>query len=273
MGKVLAAALAAVAIMAAGCGGQPPSHPVPQSTAVVVSPESARTPEGAIPALPPPAPPTRSLRYAKHIDGAGLRLIERFEGYSRCAYWDPYGRVWTAGFGQTRGAYAGFCFTGVAAAEANLRRSVESEYEWAIRALGFPFNEHEWDGLCSFAYNLGAGIFTGVLRYDLERGRVYAATRIMLQYDHAGGVVLPGLATRRADEVRLILTPEPKPVSFRPALLHRRAVLRRDLTRHRCRVAPYHGRGRYHAICARWLREGAQVNRGLTQTSIRRGQP
>lgn len=57
--------------------------------------------------------------------------------------------------------------------------------------------------------------------------------------------------------------PAPKP--SRVALLRLRNVLRADLTRRRCRVAPYHGRGRYHAVCHRWLLEGAQVNKQLRE--------
>jgi hypothetical protein len=49
----------------------------------------------------------------------------------------------------------------------------------------------------------------------------------------------------------------------RGELLRLRAELRRDLTRRRCRVAPYHGRGRYHRVCMHWLAYGARVNREL----------
>jgi hypothetical protein len=38
---------------------------------------------------------------------AGLKIaakmIEPFEGFRSRPYWDPYGRVWTQGFGETRG--------------------------------------------------------------------------------------------------------------------------------------------------------------------------
>lgn len=200
------------------------------------------------------------------IDSAGLRLIEQFEGYSRCAYWDRFGGVWTAGYGQTRGIFGGFCFRDQAAAQQNLASSVRREYEWAVRAIGYPFNQHEVNALDSFAYNLGAGIFTGTLYWDLRSGRIYAASRIMLQYDHAGGQVLEGLRIRRQIEARELLTQErrPAPRPSRRALLRQRAELRADLTRHRCRVAPYHGRGRYHRICRVWKQEGDAVNRQLS---------
>lgn len=54
--------------------------------------------------------------------------------------------------------------------------------------------------------------------------------------------------------------PNPKPNPKLAPLIHRRAELRADLNRRRCRVSPYHGRGRYHAICKRWLIEGREVN-------------
>ena len=57
--------------------------------------------------------------------------------------------------------------------------------------------------------------------------------------------------------------PKPAPKPNRAVLLRRREVLRADLTRRRCRVAPYHGRGKYHSLCRRWLLEGAIVNREL----------
>lgn len=46
-------------------------------------------------------------------------------------------------------------------------------------------------------------------------------------------------------------------------LLAERELLRADLIRHRCRVAPYHGRGRYHRVCARWLKRGRVIDREL----------
>jgi lysozyme len=261
MRRTIFAAICA-ALLAGGCGS-PSLRPQSPATTPGFPPESARHPEGYKPVPPPVSLPPVKVS-AKHIDTVGLHLLESFEGYSRCAYWDGYGKVWTVGFGQTKGAYAGFCFSGRSAAEANLKASVESEYEWAIRGLGVSLNEHQWDALCSFAYNLGAGIFTGTLRYDLQHRQFYAASRIMLQYVHAGGVVLQGLRTRREAEMRLFLTPvrKPTPKPSRAALLRRRAVLRALLTRYHCRTG--HAKpARYWTACGVWRREGAAVNRAI----------
>ncbi len=250
-----------VVLAIAGCGhtSHPASVPGPVPTPGLPL-ESARTPDGATPARPPVSLATKVS--SLHISSKGLHLIEGFEGYSRCAYWDPYGHVWTAGYGQTRGIHSGFCFTSQAAAAANLRNSVETEYQWAIRDIGVAFNQNEVDALDSFAYNLGAGIFTGTLSYDLRHRAFYAASRIMLDYDHAKGVILAGLVTRRQEEVRLFLTPVAscnKQCRLGRAY-KRRAALRSNLTRHHCRTI--HGKKAY-PLCPRWGKEGRVVNREI----------
>jgi lysozyme len=220
---ILSAALLIALLTVAGCSGRSPhpSPPVPSPAATTYTPpESARTPEGPLNPSPPKpqAPPVsvpRLVAPVKHIDPVGLRLIEGFENVYKAIYcpeYDQYGGVWDIGFGQTEGIGPHSACITHAQAEANLRYLVVSRYEWAIRALDVPFNEHEWDALCSFVWNLGAGIFENTtVGADLRGRQYYAATRVMLEYDHAGGVVLPGLKTRREIEVRLFLTPEPKP--------------------------------------------------------------
>ncbi len=256
-------------LLAAGCGhtASPPTGfpaPAPKATPGL-PPESAITPDGARPA--PSGPPVGlvpGVPGIPTINTAGLHLIEQFEGYSRCAYWDPYGRVYTAGYGQTHGVYAGFCFRDQAAAQSNLASSVRTGYEWAVRAIGFPFNQNEVNALDSFAYNLGSGIFLGALRSDLARGQMYAASRIMLQYDHAGGVVLPGLRTRRVLEVQLLLTPvKSKPTRAQQhhelvGLYKSRRALRGVIREHRCPAYRVAG-----PKCRTWRSHGAQTNRRI----------
>jgi lysozyme len=142
-----------------------------------------------------------------HISSRGLALIEEFEGFSSRPYWDAYGRVWTRGYGETEGIHAGSPSISRSEGQANLKARLERFYEPSIRALGVQFNQHQWDALCSFAWNLGAGIFTGHLRAALQAHEWRRAADLMLQYDHAGGVVLAGLSRRRREEARLFLTP------------------------------------------------------------------
>jgi lysozyme len=145
-----------------------------------------------------------------HISERGLRLIEGFEGYSSAPYWDPYGHVWTRGYGETEGIRSDSPHLTRAEAQANLKHLVETRYEWAIRALGVEFSQDQWDALCSFVWNLGAGIFAGSLRAALQGRWWREAAGLMLEYDHAGGQVLAGLARRRREEIALFLrTPTP----------------------------------------------------------------
>lgn len=146
-----------------------------------------------------------------HVSSRGLTLIEGFEGWSSRPYWDPYGHVWTRGFGETEGIGPHSPAISRAQGSANLKRRLERFYEPSIRALGAGLNQNQWDALCSFVWNLGAGIFTGTLRSELQHRSWRAAADIMLQYDHAGGVVLEGLRTRREAEMRLFLTPAVNP--------------------------------------------------------------
>src|ERR1039458_6814290 len=181
----------------AGCGKTVPTQTGIPPSRIVVPPQSSITPEGAKSAAPPVSLP-RAPVGGKHIDAAGLHLIGGFEGFESCPYWDPYGRVWTRGYGETESIRANSPCISRSAAQTRLQGLVESRYEWALRALGVALNQHQWNALCSFVWNLGAGIFQGTtLGADLRARAFFAASRQMLAYDHAGGVVLAGLRTDR----------------------------------------------------------------------------
>jgi lysozyme len=142
-----------------------------------------------------------------HISNAGLRLIESFEGFSSIPYWDPYGHLWTRGFGETEGIGAASPMITREQGQVNLKRLVETRYEPAIRALGVDLNQNQWDALCSLVWNLGPGILRGQLGTMLRHREYGAFAKAMLAYDHAGGVVLGGLQRRRQDESALFSRP------------------------------------------------------------------
>lgn len=233
--------------------------------------EAVLRPEGYAPAPPPVSLRLGALAPKLHISNNGLTLIEGFEGFSSCPYWDPFGRVWTRGFGETDfgGNFGGRCITR-SQGQSNLRNKIESEYQWAVRALGVNFNQNQVDALDSFIWNLGAGIFQGTLRYDLEHSRFYAASQIMLQYDHAGGQVLRGLRIRRHEEVALFLKPVPHHATRQQIEAKERrelatdkryrAALRVLLTMHHCRTV--HG-SKANRSCPTWGHEGRIVNQHI----------
>jgi len=149
-----------------------------------------------------------------HISQAGLTLIEGFEGFSSRSYWDPYGRVWTRGYGETEGIGPGSPLISRAEGQARLKHLVETRYEPAIRALNVELNQNQWDALCSFVWNLGPGILDGTLGSLLKARKFGEFAAAMLAYDHARGQVLAGLARRRREESALF---SKAPAAYVPA--------------------------------------------------------
>jgi lysozyme len=138
-----------------------------------------------------------------------LEIIEEFEGFSSRVYWDSYGRVYTRGFGETEGIHADSPPISRERAQANLKNLLEDRYYYAIKDIGKDFNENEISSILSTLWNLGAGIIAqGTELGDfLREGKFTHYANALLNYDHAGGVVLPGLRTRREEERKLFLTP------------------------------------------------------------------
>jgi lysozyme len=60
--------------------------------------------------------------------------------------------------------------------------------------------------LISFVFNLGPGVLPGSqLLKALNSGHIHQAANLMLDYDHAGGVVVEGLRNRRKAERWMML--------------------------------------------------------------------
>lgn len=236
-----------VLLALAGCG---PS--------VIVPLESARTPDGAQAAAPPRV---QGISIgAKHIDGAGLLLIERFEGFSSTPYWDAYGHVWTRGFGETEGIHSYSPSISRAQGGTHLKLLVESRYEWALRQLGTALNQNQWNALTSFVWNLGAGIFQGTtIGAELRSRNFRGAAQSMLAYVHAGGQVLAGLVTRRRLEVALFLKPVTPPPFYKTHELGYRIQLRILIRRLHC----HHAVRPHKRECALYLKHGREVNERL----------
>lgn len=144
------------------------------------------------------------------ISDNGVRFIADFEGFSSRPYWDSYGKCWTIAYGQTEGVGPNTPPMTRDQGLRSLRHLIEQRYQWAVNELS-PSTQSAYDALCSFAWNLGAGIFRGNLRDALMRHDYNRAGSLMLQYDHAGGVRLAGLTRRRQAEVDLLRRGGPAP--------------------------------------------------------------
>ena len=170
-----------------------------------------------------PHPDNRSLR----LSDDGLRLVEGFEGFRPDWYADPAG-VQTIGFGWTGALPAAYRVPLSLADGRRLLRETVGRYEDAVRRLvAVPLSQRQFDALVSFAYNLGEGsLAESTLLRLLNVGDAWAAAREFDRWIYGGGVVLPGLVRRRAQE-RALFESGTLARSTSPLSSLRRWILRR----------------------------------------------
>jgi lysozyme len=145
----------------------------------------------------------------------GRALIRHFEGHTPYAYNDPVGFC-TAGPGIllhrskcTRADYEKYGSRerpkiSERRYDEMLRTALASREDAVEDLVKVRLAQHEFDGLVSLVYNIGAGNFESstVLR-ELNRGHRYRAGLAFLMWNRAGGRVLLGLSRRRRAERRL----------------------------------------------------------------------
>lgn len=146
------------------------------------------------------------------IGPKGLAIIKYFEGFHSEPYLDPIG-IPTIGWGSIwdhDGARITMNRAPVSRSEATklLRRELIHIYETISRFVSVELNQHEFDALCSFIYNLGSGNFrSSTLRQKLNRGDREGAANEFWKWRRAGGKILPGLVKRRQFEEDLFRLP------------------------------------------------------------------
>lgn len=143
-----------------------------------------------------------------NISQTGLDAIKAYEGCRLTAYFDSVG-VPTIGVGHTLGVKMSDRITQDQADEF-LRADMEDAESAVNRYVTVPLNQGQFDALCSFVFNLGAGAFKGSTLLKLLNARKYdeAADQILV-WNRAGGRVLPGLVKRRTSERMMFLTGSP----------------------------------------------------------------
>jgi len=138
---------------------------------------------------------------------AGRQLIESFEGLELTAYQDMVG-VWTIGYGHTGVDVKPGLRISAAQAEALLAADLVKFEQGVARLVTFVLNQHQFDALVSFSFNLGLGsLKNSTLLKLLNAGDVTAAAEQFLRWDKAGGGQVAGLLRRRQAERTLFLTP------------------------------------------------------------------
>jgi lysozyme len=140
---------------------------------------------------------------------AGVELIKGFEGLRLAAYRDPAG-ILTIGYGHAGQDVQESDTITEAEAERLLRLDLLSAELAVQRLVRVPLNQHQFDALVSFTYNVGAGNLGGstLLRLLNDANYAHAAQQFDL-WAYARGQRLAGLQRRRAAERFLFEQPMP----------------------------------------------------------------
>ena len=145
------------------------------------------------------------------IPKVAIDLIKQFEGLRLKSYQDSAG-YFTVGWGH-KNATPPPCddctvFT-ADQAENVLNTDLEHVLSQIQGHIGVDLTDNQLAALLSFAFNLGPNaLINSTLLKKLNSGDTQGAADQFLAWDRAGGVVIPGLARRRAAEQKLFLTPD-----------------------------------------------------------------
>jgi lysozyme len=217
-----------------------------------------------------------------HLSTHGEHFIAEFEGCVLHPYNDPLNATIGVGhlihYGVVTAAderrYRGFTY---AKAMQLLSMDVGAAQEAIRQRINVDLNQNQWDALVSPVFNCGPGVLSGSVGTLINARQFAQAMQALQAWDHAGGVVVAGLARRRKAEAQLFMTPAPaEPPYWGPhelnwiheydRLLHqnrnkpRRLFLRGQMHRrvgqliaaaHRDGWNKYNRRQRYHSLAAR----------------------
>lgn len=130
------------------------------------------------------------------LDPPFLDAIKKFEGYTPKASWDY--RQHSVGYG-TKARFPGETID-QAEADRRFQQEIGSARGY-VRGLGVPLQPGQEAALTSLTFNAGPGWINSGLGQAVRAGNWDEASRRFVQYNKAGGQVLPGLQSRRNQEV------------------------------------------------------------------------
>jgi GH24 family phage-related lysozyme (muramidase) len=172
------------------------------------------------------------------LTAADIELTKLQEGLVLHRYYDPYGQIYTIGYGTTSGAgvvepIPEYCTE--AQATAWLLEYMNRDVVPAILQVFQPANGNELGGLADLGYNAGAGVFREEPMYSaLKSGNRAAIGEAFMAYDRAATGVLDVLIHRRESDRALFLREAAMPPTYRydlyPAAM-RTTVERYDVLR------------------------------------------
>jgi lysozyme len=145
-------------------------------------------------------------RQAHHLSSFGLGLIAGFEGFRAKAYKPVKAeQFWTIGYGHSGpDVKRGMVITRARGLQL-LKRDTRLAALTVDHLVRAPINQHRFDALTSFCFNVGAGNFASSTLLRLLNGGNYGAVpgQLMRWDRDVNGQVLRGLQVRRAVEAAL----------------------------------------------------------------------
>lgn len=141
----------------------------------------------------------------------GVALTVRLEGCDLESYPDPATRSdpYTVGFGHTgKDVTKGMRIT-QEQADAWLKSDLDRAASSVNALVTVPLTQNQFDALCDFVFNVGAGNFIASSLLRLLNGGNYAGASVQFdRWNLAAGKILPGLTKRRIAERQLFMKPD-----------------------------------------------------------------
>jgi len=138
-----------------------------------------------------------------HLSASALDLAKQFEGCRLEAYLCP-AEKWTVGYGHTGpDVYKGLTIS-QDRAEQLLKLDMQGAQSTVNNMVEPQINQNQFDALCDFVYNCGAGNFQSSTLLKLVNAKDFKGAKDEFgKWTKGGGKVLPGLTKRRAAEAEL----------------------------------------------------------------------
>jgi len=138
----------------------------------------------------------------------GIALIKKWEGFRSMPYKDVVGK-WTVGYGHLMvpgdGCVVGSPIT-MGQATTLLQRDLTTAELGVNTSVKVPITQNQFDALVCFTYNLGvAALQSSTLLKLVNQKKFTEAVDQFKLWNHAGGVVVDGLTTRRKEEAQLFM--------------------------------------------------------------------
>jgi len=155
------------------------------------------------------------------------RFIAKWEGFLPVAVWDTLASpdILTQGYGHTHFAGEPIPREGTRWSKAKALRVLAHDASAVARHLAsvvrHKLTVRQRIAMISFGFNLGTGAIDDLAPL-LNRGEIKRAADKMLEYNHAGGVVVEGLTNRRKAERWMMLHSRPRHRNPHKATPHRR---------------------------------------------------